>query len=176
MSRRPAVRIVRGPRDLARLSPRSREAFLNAAEAVSEARRNGTTVAHEVARLRGQGVRISRYSVRHYFGHDLERGPGGWSVPKKTDRSYHGDLRVVSSEGVVGRPVRGSRARSLVANHANAVRRYLDGDDPDGEGLDRFVGRRVAGVKLETDLDRLDELQRRGEFDDFLDLYLDRGE
>lgn len=174
MSGRPRVRI-RGPRDLAGLSPRSREAFLNAAEVVSEARRRQTTIADEVARLHGQGVRVSRASVRRYFGHDLERGPGGRSVPKRADRSYHGDLWVISTEGVVARPVRGSRARELVSAQAHAVQRYLQGDDPDGEGLERFEGRRVAGVELETDRDRLDELFRRGEFDDFLDLYVERG-
>ena len=46
---RPARRI-RGPRDLAGLSPRSREAFANSAEVVSEARRRGTTIAAEVER------------------------------------------------------------------------------------------------------------------------------
>lgn len=167
---------IRGPRDLKRLPARSREAFTNAAEVVSEARRNGTTIAHEVERLQRQGVRVSRYSVRRYFGGDLERGRGGWSIPKPTDRSYHGDLRIISTEGLVERPVRGSHARRLVSEHANAVQRYLHGDDPEGEGLRRFTGRRVAGVELETDLDRLDELQRRGDFDDFLDLYVDRGE
>ncbi len=174
MSRRRVVRI-HGPKDLARLSPRSREAFANAAEAVSEARRRGTTIAAEVERLRTSGVRVSRESVRRYFGHDLERGPGGWSVPRKADRSYHGDLWVVSTGGVVAHPVRGSNARRLVSEHANAVRRYLQGDDPEGEGLRRFQGRRVAGVALEIDLDRLVELERLGEFDDFLDLYVDRG-
>jgi hypothetical protein len=170
MSRR--VRI-RGPKDLARLSPRSQEAFLNAAEAVSEARRHGTTIAHEVERLRRQGERVSRESVRGFFAQDLERGPGGWSVPKPADRSYHGDIRVVSTEGVVPRPLRGSRARRLVAEHANAVKAYLGGDDPDGDGLDRFSGRRVGGVELETDRDRLEELERQGELDDFV-LYVDR--
>jgi hypothetical protein len=166
---------VRGPKDLAQLSPRSREAFLNAAEVVSEARRRGTTIADEVERLRRQGVPVSRDSVTRYFGHDLKRGPGGWLVPTPADRSYHGDLRIVSTEGVVARPVRGSRARSLVAEHANAVNRYLHGDDPGGDGLQDFAGRRVAGVELETDLDRIDEFNRRGEFDDFLDLYVERG-
>lgn len=164
---------IRGPQDLARLSRRSQEAFLNSAEVVSEARRKGTTIAQEVERLRRQGEQVSRASVRRYFGDDLERGPGGWAVPKPADRSYHGDLRVISTEGVVARPLRGSRARQLVAEHANAVKVYLRGDDPDGEGLDRFSGRRVGGVELETDRDQLEELERRGELDDFI-LYVDR--
>jgi hypothetical protein len=164
---------IRGPKDLARLSPRSREIFLNSAEAVSEARRKGTTIAHEVERLRRQGEQVSRESVRGFFGHDLQSGPGGWSVPKSADRSYHGDIRVVSTEGVVARPLRGSRARQLVAEHANAVKAYLGGVDPDGEGLDRFRGRRVARVELETDRGQLEELERRGELDYFV-LYVDR--
>jgi hypothetical protein len=174
MSRSVPVRI-RGPRDLARLSARSQEAFLNAAEVVTEARRNGTTIAQELERQRRQGVRVSRASVRRYFGHDLERGPGGWIVPKLSDRSYHGDLRVISTEGVLPRSLRGSGARRLVAEHANAVKAYLRGDDPDGEGLGPFSGRRVGGVELETDRDQLDELWRQGELDDFSDgLYVDR--
>ena len=172
MSRSRRVRI-RGPRDLAALSPRSQEAFLNAAEAVSEARRNGTTIAHEVDRLRRRGEHVSRASVRRYFAHDLERGPAGWAVPKPSDRSYHGDIRVISTDGVVERPLRGSRARQLVAEHANAVKAYLRGDDPDGDGLDRFSGRRAGGVELETDRGQLEELERRGELDDFI-LYVDR--
>lgn len=169
------ARRIRGPRDLAGLSRRSQEAFSNAAEAISEARRNGTTIAHEVERMRARGIRVSRYSVRRYFGGDLERGPHGWSVPTPADRSYHGNLRIISTEGVVERPVRGSNARRLVAEHANAVQRYLHGDDPEGDGLHRFRGRRVAAVELATDLDRLDELERRGDLEDFLDLYVDRG-
>jgi hypothetical protein len=164
---------VRGPNDLAKLSPTQRELFANSAEVVTEARRRGTTIDHEVKRLRAQGVRVSRASVHRYFGHDLQRGPGGWLRPKQADRSYHGDLRIISTQGIVTRPVRGSRARSLVAEHANAVQRYLHGDDPEGEGLVRFEGKRVAAVELETDLDRLDLLQRSGEID-FLDLYTDR--
>ena len=164
---------IRGPRDLARLSPRSREAFANAAHVISESQRRGTTIAEEVVRARAKGMRVSRASVRRYFGHDLERGPGGRVYAKKSDRSYHGNMRIVSTEGLVERAVRGSGARRLVSGHANAVRRYLHGDDPEGDGLVRFEGKRVGGVWLETDLDRLDLLQRSGEID-FLDLYADR--
>ena len=75
---------------------------------------------------------------------------------------------MTSTKGVIARPVRGSRARSLVAEHANAVKVYLDRGET--EQLERFRGRRVAGVLLETDPNALDELQRAGELD-FLDLY-----
>jgi hypothetical protein len=165
---------IRGPRDFGRLSSRSREAFLNAAEVVSEARRRNTTIDEEIRRAQQRELRVSRYTVRRYFGHDLERGPRGALVPKKADRSYHGDLRIISTKGLAERAVRGSNARRTVSEHANAVQRYLNGDDADGEGLEQFADRRVGGVELETDRDRLDELQRRGEFDDF-DLYADRG-
>jgi hypothetical protein len=159
---------VRGSRDLARLRPRSQEAFFNAAEAISEARRRGTTIAAEVERLQQNGIRVSRYGVRRYFGDDLERGPGGWLVPKRSDRSYHGRMLVTSTKGVLARPVHGSRARSLVAEHANAVKRYLNTGETNQ--LERFRGKHVAGLVLETDPDALDDLQRAGELD-FLDLY-----
>jgi hypothetical protein len=142
---------------------------------MSESQRRGTPAYDEVDRARQKGLRISRDSLRRYFGHDLERGPGGRIYAKKSDRSYHGDLRIVSTEGVVERPVRGSNARRLASEHANAVQRFLRGFDPGGEALERFARKRVGGVELETDLDRLAELERRGDFDDFLDLYTERG-
>jgi hypothetical protein len=130
-------------------------------------------VGEEIARARAQGYRVSWASIRRYFGHDLERGPGGRIYAKTSDRSYHGNMRIVSTEGVVERPVRGSNARRMVSEHANAVQRYLRGADPEGDGLIRFAGKRSGGVELETDLDRLDLLQRSGDID-FLDLYADR--
>jgi hypothetical protein len=117
--------------------------------------------------MRARGIRVSRASVRKFFGHDLERGPGGWSVPRNADRSYHGDLLIIATVGVVARPVRGSDARTEIAEHANAVARYLRGDDPSGEGLLPFRSRRRAGVEFETDLARLDLLQASGALDDF---------
>jgi hypothetical protein len=155
---------------LALLSERERELFFNSAEVVTEARSRGTTIAVEVQRMQERGVRVTRQSVRRFFGHDLERGAGGWSVPKRADRSYHGDMRIISTEGVVVRPVRGSNARRLVAAHANAVQAFLLGLD-DGEQVRRFRGRRVAGVELETDLDRLEQHGASGELE-FLDLYV----
>ena len=160
--------VIRGPADLARLRPRSREAFFNAAEAVSEARRKGTTVAAEVERLQRSGVRVSRYAVRRYFGRDLARGSGGWAVPKAVDRSYHGDINITSTEGLIPRPVRGSKARRLVSEHANAVKHYLSTGET--QQLERFRGKRPAGLTLEIDPEKLDLLERAGEFD-FLDLY-----
>jgi hypothetical protein len=164
-------RRIRGPRDLARLSARSREAFANAAQVVTDARRHGTSIGDEVERKRAQGVRISRETVRRYFGQDLERQRGRL-VPKQSDRSYHGDMLVLSTDGVIARPLRGSNVRRLVAEHANAVRGYLNGDDPDGEGLQRFAGRRVGGVVLQADPAGIDLLALSGEYE-FLDLYAD---
>ena len=123
--------------------------------------------------MHARGVHVTRESVRRFFGQDLERGPGGWSVPKPSDRSYHGDMRIISTDGLVVRPVRGSRARKVVAEHANAVQAFLLGLD-DGEQLRRFRGRRVGGVELQTDLDRLEQEGARGELE-FLELY-DRGQ
>jgi hypothetical protein len=140
---------------------------------MSESQRRDAPAYDEVDRAQQKGLRISRDSLRRYFGHDLERRPDGRIYAKKSDRSYHGDMRIVSTEGLVERPVRGSNVRRRVSEHANAVQRYLHGDDPEGHGLVRFEGKRVGGVELETNLDRLDRLQRSGEVD-FLDLYTDR--
>jgi hypothetical protein len=163
---------ISGPRDLAKMSPRSREAFANAAQVVTDARRRGISIREEIELKRDQGVRISFETVVRYFGHDLERGRRGRLVPKPSDRSYHGDMLVLSTEGAVARPLRGSKTRSLVAEHANAVRAYLNRHDPDGDGLERFVGKRVGGVALQTDLAAIELAELSGEYE-FLDLYAD---
>jgi hypothetical protein len=165
---------IRGPRDLARLSSRSQSAFANAAEVVSGARRHGFTIAQEVDIQQSLGLRISVATVVRYLGHDLERDSRGALVPKPTDRSYHGDMRVTSTQGVLARPLRGSNVRRLVSEHASAVRAYLNGRDPHEARLREFEGKRAGGLLLETDPDQLEFLQDQGELD-YLDLYVEVG-
>ena len=70
---------------------------------------------------------------------------------------------VYSSGQIVPVDVRGSRSASTVGRYHAAIHRYLTtGDEHD---LAQFRGLKVAGVELETDLDVIDTLARRGEFD-----------
>ncbi len=75
---------------------------------------------------------------------------------------------VITPDGVTTVEVSGSRARSLVGRHANAVRKFVEtGDSTD---LREFRGKSVGGRSLTTDPDILRRLARRGEVD-FEDIY-----
>jgi AraC-like DNA-binding protein len=108
-------------------------------------------------------------TVKRVFGRALERQPNGRYVA-------HGDrepfvMRIISDDVVVERVVRGDRRRSIVGRHHNAVAKALGPDGGNPAVLAPFVHRRVAGVQLGADLDRLAELWRQGELD-FLEIYV----
>lgn len=154
---------VRNAAERARLRPRSLATWEAVNEAIALARRDKLSP-QEAARQVG----VSMASWRRYAPESLIRDRRGRQAVSKADRRYVGEMRITSTSGVVERAVRGSRQRTRLARHANAVRRYLETGDP--EPLDEFRGVRIAGVELETDPDRLDEYARQGEFEWF-DLY-----
>jgi hypothetical protein len=158
---------IPGPKALAALSAPSQQTFYAGGEAVSYSRRHGVPIRQAIEDLNSEGVPATWYGVRRYHGHDLIRGPRGALYAASSDRSYHGDMKIVSTGGVVVRPVRGSRARTRVANHANAIQASLLGDS---SALRSFRGQRVAGVELEADPDVIARLSASGELDPF-DLY-----
>lgn len=70
-------------------------------------------------------------------------------------------MRIIGTEGDVLAVVRGSRQRKLVGNHRSTVLAVLAGDLPPS-ALDKFHGKVVSGVELETDLRRLRVLNDAG--------------
>ncbi len=105
-------------------------------------------------------------TVAKYAGAQLRR-EGGRMVASKGDRLFR-VMRVITTEGVQEVALGGSRQASLVAAHANAVKHFLaTGDD---EPLRRFGGVKVAGLQLETDLEKLEESGRVGELE-YEDIY-----
>jgi hypothetical protein len=105
-------------------------------------------------------------TVRRYADDALERSSAGRFKARRGDRLLR-VMSVLSTDGHVTVVVRGSGAASIVAEHANAVRRYLGGDT---DALDRFAGKRVAGLTLETDPDAIEAFALAGELD-FEDIY-----
>jgi hypothetical protein len=77
-------------------------------------------------------------------------------------------MNVLSTQGHLTVVVRGSRSASLVAEHANAVQRYLATGDT--SVLAPFVGKRVAGLTLQTDPNEIEAFALSGELD-FEDIY-----
>ena len=96
-------------------------------------------------------------AVLWWAGDALSRENNRWKV-RQADRIYRA-MRVHSDGRTIEVDVRGSRKASLLAAHHDAVHHYLETGDT--EPLDRFIGRSVAGRRLETDPDVLDEMARR---------------
>jgi hypothetical protein len=72
-------------------------------------------------------------------------------------------MAVYGYHGRVDVDVPTRRAASLVGSHFNAVGRFLATGDP--SYLDPFIGRRVGGVELLTDPNRIEQLEARRELD-----------
>jgi hypothetical protein len=157
-----AASVARSRRDLIKLRPAEREARRRSLEALRIMRREGRSLSR-AARDAGTTPK----TVRRYADGALEGTSGGRLKARRADRLLR-VMNVLSTDGHVTVAVRGSGAASLVAEHANAVRRYLTAGDTGA--LDRFVGVRVAGLTLETDPDAIETFALSGELD-FEEIY-----
>jgi hypothetical protein len=157
-------RQVRRSEQLWALHPSEREARRAALEAVALMRREGLSLS-EAADQAG----TTTAAVLRHAGPALEQEQGRYRA-RRGDRLLR-VMVVLGSDGVTHEvEVRGSRAASLVSEHWAALQHYLHtGDD---SRLQALEGKTVAGIPLETDPDRIDEWERRGELeiDDIYDL------
>src|SRR5689334_11815040 len=113
MARRPP-RNVRGSKQLAALTPRQRIAQARALEAVSLMRRERLSLA-KASRRAGTTPK----TVRLYAGSALERRGG--RVRAKSGDTLLARMPVLTSHGPSELDVKGSRNRSLVGRHWNAI-------------------------------------------------------
>ena len=121
-----------------------------------------------LARMRSRGESLSQAArlehttprtVRNLLGRQLKRGSSGRYSATRGD-TLRRDLNVLGSEGYVPITVRSSKQAHLASEHLIAVGRFLRTGDT--EWLKPFVGKRVGGVELLTDPDRLHELADAG--------------
>jgi hypothetical protein len=150
------LKVVRGRSDYERLRPAQREARHKAFEALNEMRSNKVSL-----RVAAKKSGTTPETVRRYAGDSLVR-QGRRYMAKPSDCSYQ-RMSVLSTDGVVDIDVRGSRARSLVGRHWNAIRRFAATGDVGA--LTPFEGKRVGGAVLATDPDQIEEFLRRREID-----------
>ncbi len=157
-TKRPATNTVhlRGRKDYARLSPAEQDTRHRAFEAVAEMRAKGLSL-----RAAAEFVGTTPDSVRRYANEALVK-EGGRYYATVSDRAYQ-RMSVLSVEGLVDIDTRGSRVRSLVGRHWNAIRRF--GVTGDVSVLAPFKGRRAGGVELASDPDLIEEYLRQGEVD-----------
>jgi hypothetical protein len=157
---------VRNRREYEALSDRERETRHRAFDAIHEMRRGEISLS-EAARRAG----TTPLSVHRYAG-DLLTREGSSYRATASDRSYQ-RMAVLSTEGLVDVDTRGSRVRSMVGRHWNAIGRFAGTGDV--RVLEPFRGKRVGGVELASDVDTVEEYLRRGEIN-VDDIYLARGE
>jgi hypothetical protein len=138
------------------LTPRQHEARHRAFEAVGEMRARNISL-----RVAAEFVGTTPATVHRYAG-DVLAKKGRRYRPTDSDRAYQ-RMSVLSTEGVVDIDTRGSRVRSLVGRHWNAVQRF--GVTGDVTYLKPFVGKRAGGVALASDPSLIEEYLRQGEID-----------
>jgi hypothetical protein len=125
-----------------------------------------------IARMRREGLSLRQASdltrtdprtVRRHAAASLRRTGRRW-VPKPYDRLAR-EMTALTPDGPMEVTVRDSRSATLLAEHANAVRAYIEtGDERPLRQLRRRVIRiRGQPVLLETDPVRLDHLAAGGE-------------
>jgi hypothetical protein len=92
-------------------------------------------------------------TVRKYVGKQLKRGPKGRYTATRSD-TLRRDITVLGWDGYLPVVVRSSKQAQLASAHLVAVNRFLS-PPGDLEWLKPFVGKRVGGVELLTDPERL---------------------
>jgi hypothetical protein len=117
-----------------------------------------------LARMRSRGESLSQAArlehttprtVRKLAGKQLKRGTSGRYSATRGD-TLRRDLNVLGFDGYEPVVVRSSKQAHLAAEHLVAVGRFLRTGDT--EWLKPFIGKRVGGVELLTDPDRLQVL------------------
>jgi len=156
---------VRTARDLDALASRSQTARKSALTVVARARNERITIARALTELRREGEHVSRASVLKYASGAIERGPGGRLRSTPSDRIYR-RIPFLTPSGVEMVDVRSSRRATLVGQYRNALRAYLEGDDPEGTTIRRFRGKSVGGRPFETDLDAIEAWAARPDSDE----------
>ena len=117
-----------------------------------------------LARMRSRGESLSQAAhfehttprtVRKFIAKQLKRDSSGHYHATRGD-TLRRDLSVLGFDGYEPVVVRSSKQAQLASAHLVAVNRYLRTGDK--EWLKPFIGKRVGGVELLTDEDRLQVL------------------
>jgi hypothetical protein len=108
--------------------------------------------------------------MRKYLPRNFRKAPGArrWTV--RAGDTYATEMQVLTSQGVRTVTVRGSKQRSTVGRHHNAVRRFLaEGEAAEPELL-VFYGLVIGEHELLADPEVISEMADRGELDE-IDIY-----
>jgi len=105
-------------------------------------------------------------AVRKWLPGVVQKDDRGRVIVTKADRAYRLVTVIERGGGPVEVSTHGSRVATRASQYANCLRLYRAGlAGP--EVFAPFEGKRVGGVELEADADRIDELDAMGELEDF---------
>jgi hypothetical protein len=122
-----------------------------------------------LARMRSRGESLSEAArdertttrtVRNQVGSALIRNKRTGRYAAKSGDTFQRDLNVLGFDSYVPVTVRSSKRAQLASEHLIATGRFIRTGDT--EWLKPFVGKRVGGVELLTDPDRLREFADAG--------------
>lgn len=152
------------PGQWAELPSRARDRRADALAVLRRARHDRISV-HEAAAVEG----VPLPAVTWWTADALHPQRSGRILPRPADRLLR--MRLIVADGEVRLvATRGSRVAARTQAAFDAQWRYVHGQARASE-LARFEGLRVGGHLVETDPAVLDEIGRRGDFDDIPELY-----
>jgi hypothetical protein len=153
--------VIHNAAELARLSPQQRDAWSRAISIPNEMRSHPDKRFSDLAAEKG----LSRSTARSLLGSSLTLDRTGRLQPRRFDRLYRGEMQLLTPDGRITVEVRDSRTATRLAQHASAVRRYVEtGDDRALRRL-RSKSVQIGGKKLDllTDTRQIDRLAHAGE-------------
>ena len=134
----------------------------------SEAQQSRDTALRVLSEMRATGLPLAAAAAKHSATPDVvqfwagpaltSRSPRATATP--ADRLYR-PMRLLTPDGTVAVDVRGSRVAATIGGYWNAVHHYLATGDT--QALQRYKGKRVAGVLLVTDPDVIEHVAHIGE-------------
>ena len=135
----------------------------------SKAQQSRDTALRVLSEMRATGVPLSSAAAKYAVTPDIvqfwagpaltsSRSPRATATP--ADRLYR-PMRLLTPDGTVAVEVRGSRVAATIGGYWNAVHHYLATGDT--RPLQRYDGKRVAGVLLVTDPDVIEHVAHIGE-------------
>ncbi len=160
--RRLSAKVVRTARQFDALSRSERVAYRRVLDALSLIRHDKLSLAKAALQAGTTPVVVMKYTRTA-----LRRNRRGRIAAKPADRLYR-PMRVLTADGLQDVGIRGSRAASVIGEHWNATRKYLETGDE--SGLRAFSDTFPGGKRLATDPAFIDREARRGELD-FEDIY-----
>jgi hypothetical protein len=156
---------IRGRGDWDALTEGERESYIRALDALSIARLDDLP-AREAARRAHTSVE----NIRRWAPDAIGRDSAGRLVVSGADRLFRPIVVIERGGGPVAVDTRGSRMASMASAYARTVDAYRAGL-VDRHAFHPFEGMRIGGVELETDPDRIDELEESGALEDYESFY-----